>query len=74
MLPVILGIVALVLAFLFPILGIIVAVVDLIISIIGATKKDKNAIIGLVLSIIALVFGLFIIMFHLLRYQEKVNL
>ena len=60
MLPVILGIVALVLAFLFPILGIIVAVVDLIISIIGATKKDKNAIIGLVLSIIALVFGLFI--------------
>ena len=53
----VLGIIALVLTFIFPIAGIIVAIVGIIIGASALKSKDKNAIIGLVLSCIALVLS-----------------
>lgn len=50
----ILGIIAFVLSFIFPIIGIIVAIVGIIIGASGLKSKDKNVIIGFVLSCIAL--------------------
>ncbi len=58
MAPIIIGIVAIITSFIFPMIGIIVSIAGVIVGIIGCTKKDKNSIIGLVLSIIALLLGL----------------